>query len=87
MKYLLVFGVMLFGFWLWSSNRRADKADSAKPNPKQSNTDEAVKQQEPASVQRMLQCAVCGVHVPQTEALVGLRGTYCGETHRKQAEG
>ena len=38
-------------------------------------------------VQPMLSCPVCGVHVPQTDAVKGQRGSYCSVAHRRQAEG
>ncbi len=82
MKYLLVLGVVMFGFWLWRSNRRADKAEQAKAKPQRD-------PQAPVALspQPMLQCAVCGVHLPQADAEQGKSGAYCSTAHRKQVEG
>jgi uncharacterized protein len=38
------------------------------------------------AVQPMVACARCGVHVPQSSASPGA-GVYCGEAHRREAEG
>jgi uncharacterized protein len=35
------------------------------------------------TVQTMVQCAHCGLHIPQAEALISGNLPYCSETHRK----
>jgi uncharacterized protein len=32
--------------------------------------------------QAMVACAHCGVHLPQSDAVVDARGAFCGEAHR-----
>lgn len=86
MKYLLVFAVVMVGFWLWRNNRRTNKAEMTGQTPsfkpQRSQNGLAVPTPQP-----MLQCAVCGVHLPQSDAQLGERGVYCGVAHRKQVEG
>ena len=80
MKYLVVFGVVMFGFWLWSSRRTAAKVE------KNSQT-QAKKSSATQKSQSMLPCAVCGVHLPQSDTLAGRDGVYCSQAHKTQAEG
>ncbi len=70
MKLLVVLLVILFGVWLWRSRRLAERQSEAPPK----------------ALQNMVTCAVCGVHLPQSEALTGARGLYCSAAHRQQAE-
>lgn len=37
--------------------------------------------------ERMLACALCGVHVPESEGVRAGERFYCCEAHRRQAEG
>jgi uncharacterized protein len=71
MKLLLVLVVLLFGVWLWRSRRIADKP--APPRP-------------PKVLPSMVTCEVCGLHLPQSEALVTERGVYCSPQHQQQAQ-
>ena len=75
MKILIVLLAVLAGVWLW---KRGKRLEQSKRPPRRSQRRE---------VQPMLSCAVCGVHVPQTDAVVGQRGSYCSAAHRRQAEG
>lgn len=34
----------------------------------------------------MVACDVCGVHLPQAEALASATGVYCSHAHRQQAQ-
>nr|WP_315238865.1 PP0621 family protein [uncultured Albidiferax sp.] len=72
MKLLIVLLAVLLGVWLWRSRRPAIKP--AKP----SKTTQAL--------QEMVPCQVCGVLLPQNEALTTAHGVYCGPAHRAQAE-
>lgn len=75
MKYLLVLGVVLVAVWLWRNNRRVEKQErpAAPPPPL-------------ASPQDMVQCPVCSVHLPRTDALAGPDGRlYCCQEHRLRA--
>jgi uncharacterized protein len=71
MKLLLVLAALAVGLWLWRSGRPS----VGKPN-----------ETPPRQAQTMFACALCQVHVPQADALVGKRGYYCCEQHRQQAE-
>ncbi len=39
-----------------------------------------------AGAQPMVACKLCGVHLPQHEALPGRGGVFCGEAHRAEYE-
>ena len=84
MKYVLVLGMVLFGFWLWKHNRRlqarqkaVDKATHTPPPPAPA----------AASVARMVACRQCGLHLPEQDAVAGQQGLYCSEAHRQATEG
>lgn len=82
MKYAVVILVVLLGVWLWRKNRADDRADAA-AKPRRSES-------APSAVpQIMVSCAVCGVHLPQSDALPGKAGKakhYCSLAHRQQQE-
>lgn len=75
MKYLLVFGLVFAVFWLWQHNRRAEKKAAQRPPPRR---------QLPAV--QIVECAVCGLHLPQADAVSDTHGSYCCEAHRRQRE-
>lgn len=79
MKLIVVLLVVLFGVWLWRQGRLADRA--AKPPP-------ARKPQasQAALPNEMVRCAVCGLHLPASEALTSTRGNFCSPEHQRQAE-
>jgi uncharacterized protein len=70
MKYLFWAVVALFVWWAW---RRARA-----PRPPQ--TPPAA----PAP-QDMVTCSHCGVHLPHSDAVTGVRGPYCSTAHRSAA--
>ena len=75
MKFLLVIAVVLAVLWLLRSNRRAES-----PNP-------GAARQAPPQQQEMVQCPVCLVHLPRSDALPGPNGQlYCCAEHRRRAE-
>lgn len=83
MKYLLILGLTVAVIWLWQSKRRSTLTDktkqpSAKPQPKG--------RSRKLPVTEIVACDVCGVHLPQAEAVVSVRGAYCSDAHRSQAE-
>lgn len=86
MKYLLVFTLVMVSFWLWRNKGRAGKVEmtdkTPSPKPQGNQNGSAVPAPQP-----MLQCAVCGVHLPQSDAQLGERGVYCGIAHCNQVEG
>ena len=74
MRLLLVLAVVLFGIWLWRSNREAKAAlKEEKPPPAQSPLD-------------MVSCTLCSVHVAVDDAVQGRKGLYCCADHRQRAE-
>lgn len=75
MKFFLFLVVVLVGAWFW--RQRSLKRDRQKANAKPS---------APSGQHIMLSCSVCGVHVPDNEAVAGQRGAYCSAEHRRQAE-
>ena len=74
MRLLLVLSLVLFGIWLWRSNRE---------------TKAGLKQEKPASAQPpldMVGCTLCSVHVAVTDAVQGRKGPDCCADHRQRAE-
>jgi uncharacterized protein len=77
MKYLLVLAIVLVVIWFLRTSRRADK-------PRQ---DTAARAPD-GPAQDMVQCPVCSVHLPRTDALPGPDGRlYCCAEHRLRAGG
>ncbi len=78
MKLLLVFLVVLFGIWLWRQGRLAERADRQPPTPNAP--------RKPAALpNEMVRCAVCGLHLPATEALSSGGRSFCSSEHQRQA--
>lgn len=77
MKYLLVLAVVLVAFYLWRGNRRDSMRAPPPPAPPRPL----------AAPETMARCAQCGMHLPETDAVTGRRGSYCSPAHRDQAEG
>ena len=73
MKYL-IWGVLLALAWFW---RRRSKRASSPPAAGTTASSEP---------QAMIQCPVCGFHLPRSEAFVGRVGAYCSEDHRARHE-
>jgi uncharacterized protein len=79
MKYFLVILLVFVVFWLWSNNRRIEKKQA----------DDARRPQQPAQKNELTEivaCDVCQVHLPRSEALIGSKGVYCSDAHRRQAD-
>lgn len=76
MKYLLVTALILAVFWLWRHKRQAGEnpAPPAQPRPADKRATEIVA------------CDICHVHLPKSDALIGSKGFYCSDAHRRQAE-
>jgi len=80
MKYFLVFLLVFAVFWLWSHNRRIEKKqtdDARRPHPAGPKT----------ALTEIVACDVCQVHLPRSDALIGNKGVYCSDAHRRQAGG
>lgn len=72
MKYLLILLVILAVVWLMrrGSAPRHGRNEQARPK-------------DARHAQPMVECAHCGVHLPASEAVIGVEGrTYCSEAHR-----
>lgn len=79
MKYLLVLVFVVAVVWLWSHNRRVERDRSDKATrPKRPGEQNALTE--------IVACDVCHVHLPKTDALIGSKGIYCSEAHRRQAD-
>lgn len=79
MKYLLVLVLVFVVFWLWSHNRRIEKKQA----------DQARRPQQPSQNNELMEivaCDVCQLHLPRSEALIGSKGIYCSDAHRRQAD-
>jgi uncharacterized protein len=77
MKYLLVLAIVLVVFWYLRNNRRGEPTGkpAAAPGPATASQD-------------MVQCPICSVHLPRTDALPGPDGRlYCCAEHRLRAGG
>ncbi|MCD6078350.1 MAG: hypothetical protein K0R89_2288 [Ramlibacter sp.] len=76
MKYLILLVVVLVVLWLLRSGRR----DETPPARKRKDAPNA-------SPQDMVQCPVCLVHLPRSDALPGPDGQlYCCAAHRLRAQ-
>ena len=78
MKYLFVIVLALVVFWLWRISRHRQD-DAAQPQRPASQTSPETE------IAEMVACALCKVHLPQSEALIGRDGFYCSEAHRREA--
>lgn len=72
MKMVLLFFIAMVLVWQW---RRARV-------PKVRRAAQAGK----ATMQPMVPCLHCGVHLPSTEAIQGRTGAYCSSAHRQAVE-
>lgn len=81
MRNLLIFLLALVGiWWLRRTLRRIgqDRNAAAGTPGRQAGQDRAE-----ALPEHMLECAHCGVHVPETEGVRDPTGFYCSEAHRR----
>lgn len=78
MKYLLVLALVALVFFFWQAKRRADLGKRP--------TEAAPRRQARLKTTDMVECAVCGVHLPRNEALEVQQLSYCSEAHRLEAE-
>lgn len=71
MKYLLMFVLLGIIWWSWAKRRHSGGAQSSV-------------QRDPPS-EKMLTCAYCAVHMPESEVVVSDGQNYCCEAHRAAA--
>lgn len=81
MKYLLVLTVVLVAFWIWRNNRRQEQAERQAARQSRPRTPSV-----PTPPLRMVACAHCGTHLPETDALASPEGFYCSEDHRRRGQ-
>jgi uncharacterized protein len=73
MKYLLVLAVIVLVLW---AMRRASLPPPPPPPPPPQRPD-------PPQLEAMVRCSHCGLHLPSSEAVMGLDGQpYCCPMHR-----
>jgi uncharacterized protein len=80
-KYVVVILALLLGVWLWRKNRADAQEEKQRPVPQPAQRPSA-----PVTPQIMRSCVVCGVHLPQSDTLIGKKGHYCSDAHRQQNE-
>ncbi len=73
MKFLLLLVVALAVVWAWRANRPIKNKRTRQPAT-------------PPQPQDMVRCALCGVHLPQGDAVAGRDGLYCSVEHQQRAE-
>jgi uncharacterized protein len=83
-------GLLVWFVWRFMviSKRRAERANGgespgpdAAPSSQGGRRDTSVSDKSP---EMMMQCVVCGVHLPATEAVFSGGRVFCSEAHRKQ---
>jgi uncharacterized protein len=83
MKYLLVLAIVLVALWFWRNSRRAGESREDQSSPASKSTTASNGQP-----QDMVECPICLVHLPRTDALPGPDGRlYCCAEHRLRAGG
>lgn len=73
MKYLFLLLVILVVIWAIKRSRIGSPPASKQDKPT-------------ATPSNMVTCAHCGIHLPQEEAVSGVKGLYCGTEHRSAAQ-
>jgi uncharacterized protein len=75
MKYLVLVAVLVVAWMLW---RNARLKDMSQRGPGRGPA--------PGQPQDMVQCPVCSVHLPRSDAVTGADGLpYCSQEHRLRA--
>jgi len=69
LKYLLLLVLLLIVWWAWKK-RSQDGQDGGSDAP-------------PRAPERMVRCAHCGVHLPESDAVVDGEQHFCNEAHRR----
>ncbi|ANQ86518.1 PP0621 family protein [Azoarcus olearius] len=72
-RYLILFLLILFAIW-WIRRAAGGGARAPRKGPQ----DDSARQGE-----QMIECAHCGVHVPEREGVRDGGRFYCGEAHRR----
>ena len=80
MKYMLVLVLVGLVFWVWRSQRLGSKKSGGQNNAQTADSSRALS---PST--EVVACAVCKVHLPKPEAVLGAHGLYCSAAHKQQA--
>lgn len=76
MKYLLLIALLVVAYLVWRNGR----IERGSPPP--------AARRPAAGPQEMVSCAVCGLHLPKADAVVGRDARlYCSQEHRLRAGG
>ena len=70
MKYLILFAFIAVVWWIWKKRNLPEQNTSQSRDP---------------APQKMLVCAQCGVHFPESDGLSDGGKVYCSEAHRRAA--
>jgi uncharacterized protein len=81
-KYLLIVVAVLGGIWLWRSGRKNDSGKNAVSPPASGSPGATASNAAAPAAQTMVRCESCAVHLPESEAVRGKLGWYCGAPHR-----
>lgn len=74
MKYLLMFFIFMVIAFQWRQSR--------KPKVQKATQKAAT----PNAAMTMVQCAQCGLHLPEVDAVHGAEAMYCSAAHRQALE-
>ena len=85
-KSLLLLLVFLVVLMLWRGRRRPD-ATSAVKEANGPTTASAADPTSAPTAAPMVLCKICGVHLPQADAIVTPTSSYCSHAHYQQGEG
>lgn len=68
MKYLLLLGLIAVIWWSWSKRKAAAEAPPVRPAA--------------PDAEKMVNCAQCGVYLPESDSVADGGLAYCCEAHR-----
>lgn len=68
MKYLLLLGLVAAIWWVWSKRKAAADAPGVRPTSR--------------DAEKMVNCAHCGVYLPESDSVSDGEQAYCCEAHR-----
>jgi uncharacterized protein len=80
----LAIGLAVWAAWrLWTiSRRRADAARERAASVRGSEAGDGAARDRPAAPELMMRCAVCGIHLPGSEARFAGGRVFCSDAHR-----
>lgn len=81
MKYAFVLILIGLVFWVWRSQRLSGKKKSGE----QGNAKSAKSAHTLGPSTEIVACAICKVHLPRPDAVLGAHGVYCSAAHKQQA--